>query len=83
MYFCLACEIDASLQSQTAFGHDLFLIALSAIHAAPFEWVMAWKDMIGPHHYANMLEKNFFPKWLQVLSSWLANNPNYDEVTEW
>ena len=44
---------------------------------------MAWKDMLGAHHYASMLEKSFFPKWVQVLSTWLANNPNFDEITKW
>ena len=33
---------------------------------APFEWVMAWRDMIPAHHYATILEQHFFPKWLQV-----------------
>jgi tuftelin-interacting protein 11 len=44
---------------------------------------MGWRDMVGPHHYANILEKSFFPNWIQVLSSWLANNPNFEEVTKW
>jgi tuftelin-interacting protein 11 len=39
--------------------------------------------MIGSHHYAVMLDQQFFPKWLQVLSTWLANSPNFDEVTKW
>ena len=30
-----------------------------------------------------MLEKTFFPKWLQVLCSWMSNMPNYDEITKW
>jgi tuftelin-interacting protein 11 len=49
----------------------------------PFEWVMAWRDMLPAHHYATMLDQHFFPKWMQVLSSWLSNSPNYNEVTKW
>lgn len=49
----------------------------------PLEWVLGWRDMVGPHHYASVLEKSFFPKWIQVLSSWLSNNPNFEEVTKW
>ena len=30
---------------------------------------MAWRDMISIHHYANLLDKHFFPKWLQVSSA--------------
>ncbi len=44
---------------------------------------MVWRDMIGVHHYASLLETAFFPKWIQVLSSWLANNPKFEEVTKW
>ena len=39
--------------------------------------------MIGVRHMATMLEKTFFPRWLQVLCAWLGNMPNYDEVTKW
>lgn len=49
----------------------------------PFHWVMAWKDIISVHHMVSILDKHFFPKWLQVLRSWLGNSPNYDEVTKW
>ncbi len=30
-----------------------------------------------------LFEKHFFPKWHQVLHSWLTNAPNYDEITKW
>ena len=35
----------------------------------PFKWVLAWRDMISPGQYADILNKSFFGKWLQV--SWL------------
>lgn len=32
---------------------------------------------------AALFETYFFPKWHAVLRHWLANSPNYDEVTRW
>ena len=59
------------------------MVCTCILLAAPFQWVMSWRDMIGSHHYAVMLDQQFFPKWLQVLSTWLTNSPNFDEVTKW
>jgi tuftelin-interacting protein 11 len=66
-------------------GYCLQTLAINPHHQdiGPFEWVLAWRDMIPPPHYATILDQHFFPKWIQVLSSWLSNNPNYDEVTRW
>lgn len=44
---------------------------------------MEWEDLIPVHSMAGILEKHFFPKWLQVLSVWLNHTPNYDQVTSW
>ncbi|XP_074648738.1 tuftelin-interacting protein 11-like isoform X2 [Tubulanus polymorphus] len=49
----------------------------------PWNWVMSWEEIIPAVHMIPMLEKCFFQKWLQVLTTWLTNNPNYDEVTKW
>lgn len=49
----------------------------------PFNWVMSWSDIIPIKHLVGMLEKTFFPKWLNVLCTWLSNMPNYEEVTKW
>ncbi|XP_069102141.1 tuftelin-interacting protein 11-like [Argopecten irradians] len=49
----------------------------------PWHWVMAWRDLIPAKHMVAMLDKTFFPKWLQVLCSWLGNMPNYEEITKW
>eukprot|EP00887_Chlorella_sp_A99_P006127 scaffold22.g6127.t1 len=35
------------------------------------------------HWMASLLEQYFFPKWHAVLRHWLANGPDYDEVTRW
>ncbi|XP_071492519.1 tuftelin-interacting protein 11-like [Diadema antillarum] len=52
-------------------------------HLEPFEWVMAWEDFMPRPTFVKLFETNFFPKWLQVLCSWLNNNPNYQEVGRW
>ncbi|XP_026199995.1 tuftelin-interacting protein 11 [Anabas testudineus] len=49
----------------------------------PFHWVMDWEGMLSPSSLVSLLDKNFFPKWLQVLCSWLSNSPNYEEITKW
>ncbi|KTF82103.1 hypothetical protein cypCar_00034866 [Cyprinus carpio] len=49
----------------------------------PFSWVMDWEGMLSVSTMVGLLDKNFFPKWLQVLCSWLSNNPNYEEITKW
>ncbi|KAK7494860.1 hypothetical protein BaRGS_00013987 [Batillaria attramentaria] len=49
----------------------------------PLRWVMAWKDIMPLAPFVGILEKSFFPKWLQVLVSWLSNMPNYNEITRW
>lgn len=52
-------------------------------HLDVWNWVMAWQDMIPEPCMVTLLEKNFFPKWLQVLYTWLTHSPNYEEVTKW
>merc|ERR1719354_612043 len=49
----------------------------------PFKWVMGWKDILSVHHMVSILDKQFFPRWLQTLRKWLGSQPNYDEVTKW
>ncbi|EFN58159.1 hypothetical protein CHLNCDRAFT_50559 [Chlorella variabilis] len=62
----------------------------------PFNWVLAWQDVMSVNqasrlhtrlawqcHMASLFEQYFFPKWHAVLHHWLANSPNYDEVTRW
>ncbi|RKP25249.1 GC-rich sequence DNA-binding factor-like protein-domain-containing protein [Syncephalis pseudoplumigaleata] len=49
----------------------------------PLEWVLAWQPMLSTTTIAQLLEQEFFPKWLELLSLWLQGKPNYDEVTEW
>ena len=49
----------------------------------PWNWIMEWMDFMPPAAMINCLERQCFPKWLQVLASWLNQNPNYNEVKNW
>lgn len=49
-----------------------------------FEWVLAWKDLVPIATLVKIFENEFFPKWHQILISWLsASNPNYQEISMW
>ncbi|ELR60645.1 Tuftelin-interacting protein 11 [Bos mutus] len=52
-------------------------------HMDAFYWVIDWEGMVSVSSLVGLLEKHFFPKWLQVLCSWLSNSPNYEEITKW
>ena len=49
----------------------------------PLEWALAWRDALPPAQLAGLLEAHLFPRWHAVLRHWLANSPDYDEVTRW
>jgi tuftelin-interacting protein 11 len=48
-----------------------------------WDWVMEWQDLLPVSTMTSLLDNHFFPKWLQVLSTWLSHSPNYEEVTQW
>ena len=60
-------------------------LAINPLHQElePLHWVLAWADVVPLSQLASLFEQYFFPKWHAVLRHWLANNPNYDEVTRW
>lgn len=60
-----------------------FIINPHQQHLEPFHWVMEWEDIITQQHFISLLEKHFFPRWIQVLRGWLSVSPNYDEVIQW
>lgn len=40
-------------------------------HMDAFYWVMDWEGMISVSSLVGLLEKHFFPKWLQVGFIWV------------
>lgn len=52
-------------------------------HLDQWNCVYEWKDLIPHHIMTGLLDKFFFPKWLDVLVYWLNRSPNYDQVTTW
>ncbi|XKL60152.1 hypothetical protein PGB90_001168 [Kerria lacca] len=48
-----------------------------------WNWVMEWSEMIPAHTMASILDRFFFPKWLQTLSVWLNMNPDFNQVGKW
>lgn len=60
-----------------------FVINPHQQHLDQWNWVHEWAELLPTHVMANLLDKFFFPKWLQVLALWLNHNPNYDQVTNW
>jgi tuftelin-interacting protein 11 len=60
-----------------------FVINPHQQHLDAWNWVMAWQKLLPRIQMVTLLLKHFFPKWLQVLSTWLGSNPNFDEITKW
>lgn len=48
-----------------------------------FRWTLVWADLLPPQHLLSIFETQFFPKWFSILVTWLNNNPDLDEVTNW
>jgi len=49
----------------------------------PFKWVVAWVGVAPLHQLAAIFNREFFPRWIQVLFQWLTGRPDYEEVTRW
>lgn len=52
-------------------------------HLDQWHCVYEWRELLPIHIMAGLLDKFFFPKWLQTLALWLNHSPNYDQVTNW
>ncbi|KIP04527.1 hypothetical protein PHLGIDRAFT_75791 [Phlebiopsis gigantea 11061_1 CR5-6] len=51
---------------------------------APLQDVLRWEDLLRPSILSQILETEFFPKWLDVLHLWLVSpNPSFEEVAQW
>ncbi|XP_058447585.1 septin-interacting protein 1 [Malaya genurostris] len=48
-----------------------------------FNQVWEWNELISTLQMASILDKYFFPKWIQTLVLWLNQSPNFDQVTRW
>ncbi|CAM9318795.1 unnamed protein product [Ectocarpus fasciculatus] len=56
----------------------------TAEHTKLFCSVLRWFKMVPSLHMVSILEGEFFPRWLQILSSWLSSeSPEYSEITQW
>ena len=50
----------------------------------PLQSVLAWSTHLRPTIIAQLLETEFFPKWLGVLHIWLVQpSANFEEVMQW
>ena len=49
----------------------------------PLHAVFAWRVALSVEQLAELLLADFFPKWLTVLRAWLAQRPDFDEVSRW
>jgi tuftelin-interacting protein 11 len=80
-------QMDAFLikhiSPKLALSMQEFVINPAQQNLDAWNWLMAWLDMVPLHAIVTILQKNFFPKWIQVLCSWLGANPNFNEVSKW
>lgn len=50
----------------------------------PLQHVLKWADLIRPSIFSQILETEFFPKWLDVLHVWLIQpKVSFEEVAQW
>ncbi|KAF8625289.1 hypothetical protein AX15_005462 [Amanita polypyramis BW_CC] len=50
----------------------------------PLQQVLLWADVIRPSIFSQILETEFFPKWLDILYIWLIQpNVSFEEVAQW
>jgi len=66
-----------------AFALDQLVINPAAQDMQPFHWFTAWANVLALKLSAQLMERGFFPKFMQVLDHWLATSQNYDEITRW
>lgn len=62
---------------------DRFQINPRSQDLVPLERVTAWSALLRPSIMDQLLETEFFTKWLEALYVWLTSEPNYQQVTEW
>ncbi|KAI0983954.1 hypothetical protein GJ496_003355 [Pomphorhynchus laevis] len=60
-----------------------FVINPSNQDISQWNWIMSWYGIVADQSLIQILENHFFPKFLQILRTWLANNADYSEVANW
>jgi len=78
--------IKSILPKLTQVMRTEFMVNPREQNLEPFVWCLAWKDIISPVLIGQLLENEFFPKWLDVLYKWVTLDPktiNWDEVSQW
>ena len=64
---------------------DDFTINPRQQNMVPLEqWVLPWHNLLRTSTFCQLLEVNFFPKFLDTLYIWLIQpNRNGDEIASW
>jgi tuftelin-interacting protein 11 len=63
---------------------DDFRINPASQDIEPFRRVMAWSTIIRKSIFSQILETEFFPRWLDILHQWLTQpSANFDEIADW
>lgn len=63
---------------------DDFRVNPRAQDMVPLQRVLPWADVVRPSIFAQLLETQFFPKWLDVLHFWLVQpSPSFEEIAQW
>ncbi|KAJ5722187.1 hypothetical protein N7488_000222 [Penicillium malachiteum] len=81
-------EFDVSLRNHLLprLGRHLredFFVNPADQDMTPLEDVLRWKDFFQPKVMGLLLVAEFFPKWHEILYTWLTNDPDYSEVGTW
>ncbi|XP_017098940.2 septin-interacting protein 1 [Drosophila bipectinata] len=58
---------------------------ISPLHQDLELWnqVWEWHELIDPMYMALLLDKHFFPRWMQMLVMWLNQSPDYADISRW
>ncbi|OTF72163.1 hypothetical protein BLA29_003227 [Euroglyphus maynei] len=49
-----------------------------------WNWTIQWSSLLSTNTIASILERTFFPKWLNVLYVWLNSGvSNFQEISSW
>ncbi|KAI8146844.1 GC-rich sequence DNA-binding factor-like protein-domain-containing protein [Fennellomyces sp. T-0311] len=78
--------VKSILPKLTRVLRDEFMVNPRDQQLDPLIWCMAWKDLVPEPVLSQLIENEFFRKWLDVLYKWLTlsrDRVNYDEVREW